>query len=176
MHSTTTLLIPIYPRHLRIHARFCRCHNKRRTSRSSVLGRHRHGNRPLKSSSSSSPASRASVFCFRTSAARMRAVSPTHNSCLRSASRRSTRACVGYLRFLPAPARPGAWKAPLLLLWRDPGDLLSTRPPRHPAWRSAGSGCVNHNLQLHVLGSFSPSLGSERSLDDVCVLARCFSA
>jgi hypothetical protein len=27
-----------------------------------------------------------------------------------------------------------------------------------------------------VLGSFSPSLGSERSLDDVCVLARCFSA
>src|SRR5208283_5569320 len=45
----------------------------------------------------------------------------------------------------PAPATPH--RRPVLLRWHAPDDAPSIRRSRCPAWQSASSACVNHNLQ-----------------------------
>ncbi len=64
----------------------CRCLTNCRTSRSWGDGTQIRGNLSRSSRSRICTASRESVFCFRTIAARISAASPTHSSCLSSAS------------------------------------------------------------------------------------------
>src|SRR3974390_2167621 len=58
-----------------------------------------------------------------------------------------TSACVPWPRCPPALAPATLHRRPGLLRWRAPDDARLPRRSRCPASQSAGSACVNHNLQ-----------------------------
>ncbi len=105
-------------------------------------------------------ASRASVFCLRTAEARIRAASPIHNSCPNSASICSNQ------RVCPVasiPTRTGLGQCCVKLLRFSAGvlqttlDQLASLVIQHRNLLVARMQITTYNL--HVLGSFPPSLG-----------------
>ena len=96
--------------------------------------------------SSTCAASRASVFCLRTTAARIFAASPIHSSCPNSASMASNHAYARWPRSLLAPDPQAQRKMPAPLRSRVPNDAPSTRRSLCPPSQSAGSAYANHNL------------------------------